>query len=215
MLSKLKVWQSQPDAMDRLEGVGCCRHTLLPAGPQLASEASLQSWTGHAAEDGSMATIDAAVMLLELVSLLQMGAARLHQTASSPAAASSSLMGRMRTNTCRKGTGLSMECRLASDMSQAVRRALGCQCGRYNAELRHSSHPGCAATLPPAACDRVQLRTGHDCDCSCQGQSHLHVVSCPLSPLGCCSCQQAPLKGGCQGLGSAPLAGAATLGGAW
>ena len=38
---------------------------------QLASEATLHAWRGRAAGDSSMTKLDAAVMLLELVSLLQ------------------------------------------------------------------------------------------------------------------------------------------------
>ena len=134
-----------------------------------------------------------------------MRAARSHQTASSPAAASSSLMGRMRTNTCRKGIRLRMEWRLAINMSKAVQ------------EL---SSPSVAASTPPQVTLSMQPRhrwqpvTGHSWDCSCQGLSHLHIVPCPLSLLSCCSCQQAPLEGSCQGLGSAPLAGAPDLRGA-
>ena len=82
--------------------------------------------------------------------------------------------------------------------------ALQSQCGRDNARSRHLKSPW--------ACSHD---TTGSCDCSCPGTvSHLHVIPCPLSPLGCRSCQQAPLEGGCQGLGSATLAGAAALRGA-
>ena len=80
MLSKLKVWQSQPDAMDRLEGVGCCRHNSLPAGHSLPVRHLCILGRAMHQRTAAMMTRDAAVMLLELVFLLQMRVARCHQT---------------------------------------------------------------------------------------------------------------------------------------